>query len=82
VRDVVWTYERGAEQVEGHSHVDGTCIYLEGSVHLAAEFAIWYRKLVPPTIEVLFCDEGYTFTTTVLPENPAVELAARAEAGE
>ncbi|MFI6104508.1 hypothetical protein [Streptomyces sp. NPDC051310] len=65
VRDIEWQLERGGEQVEGHTHVDGRCIYLDGDIGLVADLALWYRKLVPKDIGVVFCDDGYSFDTTI-----------------
>lgn len=28
-RDVVWSYTNDSQELEGYSHVDGTCIYLD-----------------------------------------------------
>jgi hypothetical protein len=46
VRAVEWTYTAGPDTIEGRSHIDGTCIYLDGQLNLAAEFAAWFRSLV------------------------------------
>ncbi|MFI1455892.1 hypothetical protein [Streptomyces roseus] len=60
-RGVVWTYSEGGQELEGYSHVDGTCIYLDSPLEVAARFAIWFRGLVPADVEMFFCDEGYSF---------------------
>lgn len=64
-RDVSWSLRRGDGEVEGRSHVDGTCIYLDGSYALTVEFVVWYRKLVPEQEELIFCDESYSFAIPV-----------------
>lgn len=61
VRDGEWAVPYGDEEMEGHSHVDGTCIYLGGPISLVADFALWYRALVREDIDVVFCDESYSF---------------------
>lgn len=61
-RDVVWGYVEEGRELEGYSHADGTCIYLDSPLDLAAKFAIWFRGLVPPDVEVVFCDDGYSFS--------------------
>lgn len=65
VRDVVWTYRETGSRLEGRSHIDGTCLYLEGPLHLAVRFAVWYRGLVPSAEELIFCDDTYSFTVPV-----------------
>ncbi|MET9304274.1 hypothetical protein ABZX68_02845 [Streptomyces cellulosae] len=65
VRDVTWQYEEAGDRLEGRSHADGTCLYLEGPLHLAVRFACWYRRLVPATEELVFCDDTYAFAVPV-----------------
>jgi hypothetical protein len=65
--DVEWSYASEEGKLDGHSHVDGTCIYLDGPLNLAARFAVWYRSLVREDIEVIFCDESYSFDGVVSP---------------
>ena len=60
-RDVVWTYVEDGHELEGYSHVDGTCIYLDSPLGLAARFALWFRGLVSEDIDLVFCDDGYNF---------------------
>ncbi|WP_326652289.1 MULTISPECIES: hypothetical protein [unclassified Streptomyces] len=79
VRDVEWEVQRGDEEVEGYTHVDGRCIYLDGNIGLVADFALWYRKLVPKEIEVVFCDDGYSFDVAVDETSTREELVAAAE---
>ncbi|MGA5281905.1 hypothetical protein ACPCSK_15985 [Streptomyces griseoincarnatus] len=65
VQDVTWLYAESGDQLEGRSHIDGTCLYLEGPLHLAVRFACWYRRLVPATEELIFCDDTYGFAVPV-----------------
>ncbi|MEU0682064.1 MULTISPECIES: hypothetical protein [Streptomyces] len=65
VRDVTWQYEEAGDRLEGRSHADGTCLYLEGPLHLAVRFACWYRRLVPAAEELIFCDDTYGFAIPV-----------------
>ncbi|WP_330300377.1 hypothetical protein [Streptomyces sp. NBC_00503] len=64
-RDVVWTYAEDGQELEGYSHVDGTCIYLDSPLGLAARFALWFRGLVPEGIDLVFCDDGYNFSGSI-----------------
>ncbi|MEU7282565.1 hypothetical protein AB0A69_27880 [Streptomyces sp. NPDC045431] len=63
--DVEWELRRGDADLEGRSHVDGRCLYLDGDIGLVADFALWYRKFVPAGIDLVFCDEGYHFDVTI-----------------
>jgi hypothetical protein len=64
-RDVVWTYAEDDQELEGYSHVNGTCIYLDSPLGLAAKFALWFRSLVPEDINLVFCDDGYNFDGSI-----------------
>lgn len=75
-RDVVWTYSEGGRELEGYSHVDGTCIYLDSPLDLAARFALWFRRLVPPDAQLVFCDDSYNFNGIVDPGMSLVDIMA------
>jgi hypothetical protein len=64
-RDVVWSYSEGSQELEGYSHVDGTCIYLDSPLSLAARFSLWFRGLIPEDIDLVFCDDGYNFSGSI-----------------
>ncbi|WP_406094698.1 hypothetical protein [Kitasatospora purpeofusca] len=64
-RDVVWTFSEEGRELEGYSHADGTCIYLDSPLDLAARFALWFRDLIPEDIDLAFCDDGYNFSGNV-----------------
>jgi hypothetical protein len=72
VRDVEWRYRAEAGEAEGYAHADGQGIYLEGPIAPVADFVVWYRRLVPASEEVVFCDETYSFDG-VVPANPTRE---------
>lgn len=74
VRDVHWYYRAGGEVLEAYTHKDGTCLYLDGGIDLVAKFVIWYRKLVPADIDVIFCDDGYSFDGVVTPDSTESDL--------
>ncbi|CAL9441678.1 hypothetical protein SUDANB176_02260 [Streptomyces sp. enrichment culture] len=65
VRDVTWRYGEAGSRIEGRSHIDGTCVYLEGPLGLAVRFAVWYRGLVPSAEGLIFCDDTYSFAVPV-----------------
>ncbi|MEK2490692.1 hypothetical protein WN990_14135 [Kitasatospora purpeofusca] len=64
-RDVVWAFSEDNRELEGYSHVDGTCIYLESNLDLAARFVLWFRDLIPEDIDLVFCDDGYNFSGNI-----------------
>ncbi|KOV87625.1 hypothetical protein ADL03_06810 [Nocardia sp. NRRL S-836] len=79
VGDVHWFYRTEGADVEAYTATDGTCLFLKGGLDLVAKFAIWYRRLVPADIKVIFCDEGYNFDGVVTldsTEEALVELAS------
>ncbi|MBG0855086.1 hypothetical protein I2W78_25395 [Streptomyces spinoverrucosus] len=65
VRDVEWSYQAELGELEGYAHSDGQGIYLEGPIELVADFVVWYRGLVPPEEQVIFCDDSYSFDGVV-----------------
>ncbi|MEU0273486.1 hypothetical protein [Streptomyces sp. NPDC006307] len=65
VGDIEWELRRGDAELEGRSYVDGRGVTLDGDIRLVAEFALWYRKLVPAGTDLVFCDQGYHFDVTI-----------------
>jgi hypothetical protein len=65
VRDVVWLHGTGLDEIEGYSHTNGKCIYLDGPLHSAARFVAWYRGLIPEDIDLIFTDDAYSFDASV-----------------
>ncbi|WP_112264097.1 hypothetical protein [Lentzea terrae] len=74
VGDVHWFYRTEDAIVEAYTAKDGTCLYLKGGIGLVVKFAIWYRKLVPEDIDVIFCDDSYSFDGVVTPDSTESEL--------
>lgn len=64
-RNIVWTVVEGGQELEGYSHVDGTCIYLDAPLEMAARFVLWFRGLVPADVELFFCDDSYSFNGSI-----------------
>lgn len=62
---MAWTYREVGQWLEGGSHVDGTCLYLDRYFGLAVRFAVWYHRLVPPSEELILCDDSYSFDVPV-----------------
>ncbi|MCR3753934.1 hypothetical protein [Lentzea californiensis] len=56
----------------------GGSYLLKDGLDLVVKFAIWYRKLVPEDIDVIFGDDGYNFDGVVTldsTEEGLVEMA-------
>ena len=79
LRDVSWILTGAGAVFEGYSHSDGTCLYLDGDLATTAKFAVWYRALVPDRIEVMFCDDEYTFAVPVNADTTSDDLVAAAD---
>ncbi|MGA4543528.1 hypothetical protein ACPA54_26405 [Uniformispora flossi] len=81
VRDATWTYAERDLAVEGWLQRPHNAIVLDGDDELVAQFAAWFRKLVPDEIEVVFADEGY-WAHVILPPNVTPEDVMRLYADE
>ncbi|MFE1460931.1 hypothetical protein ACFW6M_07595 [Streptomyces nigra] len=62
-----WSFETENGPGEAHLHEDGTCLYLDVWQEDAAWFAGMFRSLAPAHLDVVFCDEGYTFDVRLRP---------------
>lgn len=61
VRSLIWEVESANGSGEAYLHEDGTCLYIDLWVEDAIWLATVFRRLTPRDIELVFCDEGYTF---------------------
>ncbi|MFI1929944.1 hypothetical protein [Streptomyces sp. NPDC020330] len=61
VRSLIWEVESANGPGEAYLHEDGTCLYTDLWVEDAIWLATLFRRLTPRDIELVFCDEGYTF---------------------
>jgi hypothetical protein len=68
VRAVEWIVRSEHGMLEGYAHSNGQCVYLEGPIELVADFAVWYRRLLPADLQVIFCDESYSFDGVIPPD--------------
>ncbi|MET9848645.1 hypothetical protein [Streptomyces ossamyceticus] len=69
-----WSVEAENGPGEAHLHEDGTCLYLDVWQEDAAWLAVVFRRLAPTHLDVVFCDEGYTFDVRLRPEATDAEL--------
>ncbi|WP_242907603.1 hypothetical protein [Actinomadura terrae] len=65
VLDVTWNYGQGDAEVEGSMHESGQCVYLDGQEGAVADFVAWFRGLIPPQIELVLCDDTYSFDAVI-----------------
>ncbi|TLS46904.1 hypothetical protein FE633_07410 [Streptomyces montanus] len=69
-----WSFEAENGPGEAYLHEDGTCLYLDVWQEDAAWLAVVFRRLAPAHLDVVFCDEGYTFDVRLRPEATDAEL--------
>jgi len=61
VRGLIWRFETENGPGEAYLHVDGTCLYMDVWEEEAVWLAIVFRRLTPADLDLIFCDEGYTY---------------------
>ncbi|MEU6481075.1 hypothetical protein ABZ858_30215 [Streptomyces sp. NPDC047017] len=61
VRSPVWQFETENGPGEAYLHEEGTCLYMDVWEEDAIWLAIVFRGLTPTDLDLVFCDEGYTF---------------------
>ncbi|MEV0926810.1 hypothetical protein AB0I99_17085 [Streptomyces spongiicola] len=69
-----WSFETESSPGEVYLHEDGICLYLDVWQEDAAWLAVVFRRLAPAHLDVVFCDEGYTFDIRLLPHATVAEL--------
>ncbi|WP_329035680.1 hypothetical protein OHT61_05920 [Streptomyces sp. NBC_00178] len=75
-RSGCWRFETGKGPGEAYLHQDGTCLYLDVRHEDAVRLATTFRRLAPADLDLIFCDEGYTFDVRLGPEATDAELTA------
>ncbi|MFE2267593.1 hypothetical protein [Streptomyces griseosporeus] len=81
-RNLVWEFETEIGPGEAYLHEDGTCLYMDVWQEDAIWLAIVFRELTPANLDLVFCDEGYTFDVRLVTgtaEADLTELVAAAE---
>lgn len=61
VRSLIWEFETENGPGEAYLHGDGTCLYMDVWEEDAIWLAIAFRGMTPEDLDLVFCDEGYTF---------------------
>ncbi|WP_055630887.1 hypothetical protein [Streptomyces hirsutus] len=61
VQSFRWEFETENGPGEVYLHEDGTCLYMDVWQDEAVGLAIAFRELAPADLDLVFCDDGYTF---------------------
>ncbi|MFE3639141.1 hypothetical protein [Streptomyces sp. NPDC059168] len=69
-----WSFETVNGPGEAYLHEDGTCLYLDVWQADAVWLAIVFRRLAPANLDVVFCDESYTFDVRLRSDATDAEL--------
>ncbi|MCG7202269.1 hypothetical protein [Streptomyces arenae] len=74
VRSLIWQFETENGPAEAYLHEDGTCLYMDVWEEDAIWLAIVFRRLAPTDLDLVFCDEGYTFDVRLRAGTTEAEL--------
>ncbi|MFJ6908290.1 hypothetical protein [Streptomyces griseoluteus] len=70
----IWEFETEYGPREVYLHEDGTCLYMDVWEEDAIWLAIAFRRLAPMDLDLVFCDEGYTFDVRLRAVTTEAEL--------
>ncbi|MFI0936213.1 hypothetical protein ACH4RG_31495 [Streptomyces sp. NPDC021019] len=79
-RSLIWELDTANGPGEAYLHEDGTCLYMDVWEEEAVWLAIAFRRLTPTHLDLVFCDESYTFDVRVPAGTTEVELMALVKA--
>ncbi|MEW2298572.1 hypothetical protein AB0958_01100 [Streptomyces sp. NPDC006655] len=74
VRSLIWQFETENGPGEAYLHENGTCLYMDVWEEEAIWLAIVFRRLAPTDLDLVFCDEGYTFDVRLRAGTTEAEL--------
>jgi hypothetical protein len=74
VRAFHWRFETEDGVGEVDLHKKGTCLYMNVAETDAVRLAVLFRRLAPAGLDLVFCDEGYTFDVQLDSEASDAEL--------
>ncbi|OEJ94847.1 hypothetical protein [Streptomyces thermolilacinus] len=74
VRSLIWSFETENGPGEAYLHEDGTCLYMDVWEEDAMWLVLAFRALTPAHLDLVFCDQGYTFDVRVPTGTTEVEL--------
>ncbi|MEU6606394.1 hypothetical protein ABZ922_15220 [Streptomyces shenzhenensis] len=75
VFSLIWEFETRNGPGEAYLHAQGTCLYMDVWEDDAIWLAVLFRELTPDGLDLVFCDEGYTFDVRLQPGSTEAELA-------
>ncbi|CAL9502499.1 hypothetical protein [Streptomyces sp. enrichment culture] len=79
-RGLIWRFATENGPGEAYLHADGTCLYMDVGTEDAAWLAIAFRGLTPTHLDLVFCDQGYTFDVRVPTGTTEAELTTLVKA--
>ncbi|WP_448317589.1 hypothetical protein [Streptomyces sp. CO7] len=79
-RSFIWELGTAKGPGEAYLHEDGTCLYMDVWVEDAVWLAIAFRRLTPTHLDLVFCDESYTFDVRLPAGTTEAELMALVKA--
>ncbi|MET8670022.1 hypothetical protein ABZV87_37500 [Streptomyces tendae] len=74
VRSLIWEFKTENGPGEAYLHEEGTCLYMDVWEEDAIWLAIVFRRLAPTSLDLVLCDEGYTFDVRVRAGTTEAEL--------
>ncbi|MDI9832768.1 hypothetical protein [Streptomyces sp. KAU_LT] len=76
VRSLVWEFDTVNGPGEAYLHEGGTCLYVDAWEDDAIWLATAFRGLGPPHLDMVLCDDGYTFDVRLHAGTTVGELTA------
>ncbi|MFJ6118888.1 hypothetical protein ACWGJX_14715 [Streptomyces sp. NPDC054775] len=73
-QSLIWEFETENGPGEAYLHEDSTCLYMDVWEEDAIWLAIVFRRLAPMDLDLVFCDEGYTFDVRLRAGTTEAEL--------
>lgn len=74
--DVEWKIVVDGQELEGSQDRSGQTQYLNGAIQVVASYALWWRQQVPPTQELIICDEAYSSVLTLSNDVSEAEIVS------
>ena len=74
-----WAVQMSHDVLEGRFFRDGEGVALDGDIRDCADFALWFRSLVPPEQELWFYDQAYSAHVNLKPGTTATTVEAAFE---
>src|SRR5262245_6902430 len=69
-----WRIQLGDKQLEGSCDRTGQVIHLDGDIFNSAQFALWFRSIVPRQQPLVFYDEGYSADVNLTNDTTAEQI--------